>query len=96
MPYSTSNPPQMVSGPLVAGSAPSTWVLKTADPSATVDAAGYISNGFSLGMKVGDLLQVHDTVNNIVSSHVVVSVNATTGAVDLSNGTVIGSASNSD
>lgn len=96
MPYSTSNPPHLTMPAFVAGASPSVWGYRSADPSATIDAAGYITDGYKRGMKVGDLVIAEDTVNKIISSHRVVSVNATTGAVDLSNGTVIGSDTNSD
>lgn len=97
MSYSTSTPPVLVTQGGIDGSMPQTWVYKSADASATVDGSGYITNGGALGMKVGDLLLAYDTVNLIISSHRVVIVSSTyPGAVDLSDGTVVGSSSNSD
>lgn len=72
------------------------WAMEGTDPVATVQVTGYITNGKDLGMKVGDRVEYLDTNLNITSSLVVESVNATTGAVDLGDGTTIGSTTNSD
>jgi len=95
MAYSTSNPPVLQSKAPLTG-AGQKWVYSSADPMATVDGAGYITNGYQLGMRVGDTVDVNDTTNGINSTHRVITVNATTGAVDLGNGTTIGTATNSD
>lgn len=92
MPYQTSNPPRLVVEGGIGG-APSWWSYSSADAHADVDASGYITNGYALGMRDGDLTFVYDTVNKIWSTHTVV-VSGTT--VNLSNGTVIGSGTNSD
>lgn len=60
MAYATSNPPRLLVGTL-DGLAPQIWVYRSTDAAATVDAANYITNGGSLGMKVGDLVYVVDT-----------------------------------
>lgn len=98
MAYATTNPPSLTTmGPLTGSAGGRMWSYVSADASATVDASGYITNGGNLGMKVGDLVVCFDTVNKIASSHYVVTVSSTApGAVDLSNGTVIGSGTNSD
>lgn len=98
MAYSTSAPPRLrvpsftnVSGEI------GVWDYSTADTAATVDTTGYITNGGALGMKVGDLVNVTVTGTGVVTSHRVVTVSSTApGAVDLSDGTVIGSGTNSD
>jgi hypothetical protein len=96
MSYSTSNPPQLVWS-LVGGVAPQRWVYTTADAAATVDGSGYITNGGALGMKVGDIVEVNDTNLGITTAHRVITVSSTApGAVDLGNGTTIGTATNSD
>lgn len=95
MAYSTSNPPALLSQ--LVGGAYRKWVYKSADPAATVDAAGYITNGGALGMKVNDLVEVVDTNLGIVTIHKVASVSSTfPGAVNLADGTVVGTATNTD
>jgi len=95
MAYSTSAPPQMVSGPLTG--ARKRWMHTSVDASAAVDASGFITNGGALGMEVGDIVEHYDTTNTITSTHLVISVSTTyPGAVDLGDGTVIGLATNSD
>ena len=96
MTYSTSNPPVLVSQG-IGNQGIAIWHYSHAtDASAAVDAAGYISNGGQLGLKVGDLVFSREIDTDIVSSHVVKTVNATTGAVDLTEGTVIGSGTAGD
>lgn len=96
MAYSTSLPPILVTQGLT-GSYPRTWLHYSVDASADVDASGFITNGGDLGMQVNDLVQHTDTNLGIVSSHKVATVSSTApGAVDLADGTVIGSATNSD
>lgn len=80
-----------------AGQTPNIWSYRSTDNAAAVDASGYITDALKKGMKVGDLVRVQDTDNAYLTSmHVVVTVNATTGVADLSDGTTIGSATNSD
>jgi len=81
--------------PIFAG-AGNIWRYTSADPTATVDGSGYISDGGKYGMKVGDLVIVNDTATPLITMHQVISVNATTCAVDLSNGTTVGASTNSD
>ena len=80
------------------GAGPRIWVYSEASLVASaLDASGYISNGGKHGMKVNDLVLGMNTSTGIWSGHSVVTVNATTGAVDLSNGTTIADgSSNSD
>jgi hypothetical protein len=80
------------------GSGPRVWIYTEASLAASaLDLAGYISDGGKLGMKVNDLVLGINQATGIWSGHNVVSVNATTGAVDLSNGTTIADgSSNSD
>lgn len=88
MAYSTSNPPKLlVQG--VGGSGPSIWSYSSTDAAATVDAANYITDGGSLGLKVGDLVYVVDTDASpvIVTLH---QVSATgNGTTDLNDLTTI-------
>ena len=88
MAYSTSNPPTLVVGSL-AGTGTQIWSYRSTDPAATVDDANYITNGGSLGMKVGDIVFVTDTDASpvIVTMH---QVSATgDGTTDLNDLTTI-------
>jgi hypothetical protein len=60
MAYSTSNPPRLLLQSL-NGTGTSLWSYSSTDAAATVDAANYITNGGSLGLKVGDVVYVTDT-----------------------------------
>jgi hypothetical protein len=93
MAYSTSNPPRKVLELGVMGDGGNLWVYSSADAHATVDASGYFTNGYQLGMRDGDLCFVYDTGNKIWSAHTV-TVSGTT--VDLANGTNIGVSTDSD
>jgi hypothetical protein len=80
------------------GNGPRIWIYSEASlPASSLDASGYISDGGKLGMKAKDLVLGLNTSTGIWSGHSVVSVTASTGAVDLSNGTTIADGtSNSD
>lgn len=86
MAYTTSNPPRL-EVQSIAGSRQ--WVYESTDDAATVRAAGYITNGYFLGMRVGDRVMVIDTDASPNDGYLmsVVTSNATTGAVDLTDGT---------
>lgn len=91
MTYATSNPPALMFAAF-GGVGPSVWQYKSTDASTAVDAAGYIANAGSLGMKVGDLVFVTDSDASpiIVTTHVVTAI--TSGAADLSDlGATVGS-----
>lgn len=78
---------------------PRTWLyLEAGITAANADASGYITDGGSRGMKVGDFVFVQDTgTPYVISGHTVVTVSATyPGAVDLSNGITLGGGSNTD
>lgn len=89
MAYTTSNPPRLETQP-IAGVR--TWQYVSTDSIATVNTTGYITNGYQLGMKVQDLVRVVDTATPTYNLCVVISVNATTGLVDLSDGTPVSQA----
>lgn len=94
--YATTNPPKLLFPQIP--NIPSFWFYSSTDANTTVDAAGYITNAKALGMKVGDFVvsQKSDDAALISFIHTVVTVNATTGVADLSNGSAFGGASNSD
>jgi len=96
MAYSTSAPPILLTQG-IAGLR--IWYHTAADATGDVDADGYISNGGNLGMKAGDIVYHKDstTAATAISSHKVDSVSTTYPyAVNLSAGTVIGSATTGD
>jgi len=95
MPYSTSNPPILV-GQGVQNAYPAEWIHQSVDAASVVQVAGFITNGYQLGMKVGDFVTHRETDTDIVSRFVVKTVNAATGAVDLTNATADASGTNSD
>ena len=85
--------------PRIGGTGQQIWTYQSVDAAASVDASGYITDGGSRGMKVGDLVLVmdNDDTNYITTGHTVVTVSSTyPGAVDLSNGTTLGGGSNTD
>lgn len=73
-----------------------TWRYESTDNAAAVRVAGYFTNGYKLGMRANDRVEVVDTDASpiAVTSHVVVSASATAG-VDLDDGVAI-SGSDSD
>jgi hypothetical protein len=95
MAYSTSNPPVLKTQTLPGTNSTRDWYYRSTDAIATVNTAGYITNGYQLGMQVGDNVEVYDSATPTKTYCTVMSVNSTTGAVDLADGTSI-SVTNSD
>ena len=91
MAYETSNPPRLLV-PGVSGS-PNVWIYVDGDAHADVDGSGYFTNGYALGLRDGDQMIVVDTNLKITTWHYV-EVSGTT--VDLADGTVIGSTTNTN
>lgn len=88
MAYSTSNPPRLILGN-IGSTGIQLWDYRSTDAAATVDGANYITNGGSLGMRVGDIVYVTDTDASpvIVTVH---QVSATgDGTTDLNDLTTI-------
>ena len=94
MAYDTANPPALVVQG-IGGAGPKIWAYDDDDPTATVDGDAYISNGDDLGMKVGDAVIHEDLSVQTTNQYRVDSVTAG-GAADLADGTVTGSATDSD
>lgn len=92
MTYSTANQPRMIGGSLNAS--PRLWLYSSTDAAATVDGAGYFTDGYTLGMRLGDQVIVVNTTSKITTWHYVAAASAT--SVDLGDGTTIGSSTNSD
>lgn len=95
MAYTAANLSLITEAPLTG--AGQQWYHSAANTGAEVQVSGYITDGGSRGMRVGDTVTHRNTATNIVSNHVVVTVSATyPGAVDLSNSTTVASGTNSD
>lgn len=58
--YSTTNPPQKISGGGLDGTLPSFWAYSSVDNATTVDVPGYFTNAYDLGIKAGDYIWVID------------------------------------
>jgi archaeosine-15-forming tRNA-guanine transglycosylase len=91
MAYSTTNPPHLLSQAIAATRL---WVYVSADAAAVVDAAGYFTNGFDLGMRQNDQIIVYNRAGNITTWHRVI-VEAG-NVIDLGDGTTVGSATDTD
>jgi hypothetical protein len=72
MAYETSNPPNLLVPAI--GDNPNIWSYRDGDDDATVNGAGYFTDGVPLGMKVGDMVWVYDTTTPKGSLHFVTSV----------------------
>lgn len=97
MAYSATLPPVLISQGLAGVG--KIWFHTSADATAAVDTSGFITDGGRLGMEVNDLVIHKDSTTDATAAtmHKVVTVSATyPGAVDLGDGTVIASATNSD
>ena len=82
MAYSTSSPPVCVTPRM--GSGPALWIYNSADVHTDVDATGYFTNGYDLGMKVGDMVLVGKTSATIGATvHYVQTVTAAAGTAGL-------------
>ena len=87
MAYEVANPPFLI-GQGVAGSR-KLWMYADDDAVATVDGAGYFTNGYALGMRAGDILISVDTDASPISASIHIVNAATSASVDLSNGVAI-------
>ena len=91
MAYATTNPPALIGQ---TGNGFRRWYYTHTDAAATVDASGYFTDGYTLGMRDGDVIQVYNTATKTLSNHVVLNTSGTT--IDLADGTTVGSATNTD
>ena len=82
MAYS-ANDLRLVSAP-VGSLAGKIWHLRTEDAAATVDTAGYISDGYARGMSVGDLVFRVIPTTGLGGLHLVQAVTVG-GAADLTD-----------
>lgn len=88
MAYSTSNPPQLVAGG-IGGSARRIWFYVSTDAVTAVRVSGYITNGWALGMRAGDLVIAVDSDASPITQQLMIVTSATSSAVDLSDGTAV-------
>lgn len=63
------------------------WYYNSADSLATVQGSGYFSNGYELGMRVGDVVKVGVSGVLKTPDQYVSVANATTGAVTIAAST---------
>lgn len=87
MTYSTSNPPQLM---LSIPGQPKWWSYTSADAAATVEGAGYITDGQNHGMAPNDLVFINDTATPLTTVSRVEALPASGTAVNLSVGVTIG------
>lgn len=92
MAYETTNPPKMI---LQGITGMKIFVYDDDDPITTVDGDGYITDGQTRGMAVGDVVIHEDLSVQTTNTYRVDSI-TTGGAVDLADATVIGSLTDSD
>lgn len=83
--------PMLVAGGI--GANPRIWMYVTADTAATIRVAGYFSDGYTLGMRDGDLLFGYVSGTKVWNAYTV-TVSGTT--VDLSDATATTVTTNSD
>ena len=87
MAYSVTNPAQCLPGG--SGGAPRVFVYSSTDAHATVEGAGYFSDGYTYGMRVGDVVIVNKTTATIETTiHQVITATQSTGAVTISAATL--------
>lgn len=82
MPYSVTNPP-IVLAQGGGGASPSLWYYASEDVHTDVDAAGYFTNGYELGMRVGDIVIVSKTTATIGTTIHYVTASTVGGAATI-------------
>lgn len=79
MTYATSNQPRCVLPSVGAG--PALWIYVDGDAHADVDAAGYFTDGATLGLKANDVMIVVDTATPAATIHHVLNATTISAAV---------------
>jgi hypothetical protein len=85
MAYSTATPLALVAQ-RVGASGGAIWIYSSTDDKVAVTAADYVSDGFDLGAKVGDIVHHIDSTNVKINT-LIVSVVTTDGAATLATAT---------
>lgn len=89
MAYATSNPPVMLAS-AVGKPGLRLWFYSSADAVTLVRVDGYFTNGWTLGMRAGDLVIVLDNDASPITGSLCWVTSATAAAgVDLSDGVTI-------
>ena len=88
MAYATSNPPVLVVPGGMDGRN-KLWFYRSVDAATLVRVSGYITNGWDLGMRSGDLLIQVDTDAAPISMQLMIVTSAVAGTVDLSDGLAV-------
>ena len=99
MAYATTDELVLLTPAGLAGSGPRIWHHKSADALAAANTSGFITDGGSKGLRVGDYVLHLDTTSAATdtSLHRVLTVSSTyPGAVDLTDGTVVCAGANAD
>lgn len=86
MAYSKNNLALIAEG---IGGFGSRFQYTSADPIATVNTSGYFSDGYNMGMRIGDSIEVRDTATPTTSLCTVITSSATTFIADVSDGTAV-------
>jgi hypothetical protein len=86
MAYSTSNPPAMLTQTM---SGNKLWFYSSTDAATAVRVSGYITDGYDLGMRAGDMVIVVDSDATPIAMQLMIVTSATSSAVDLSDGTAV-------
>jgi hypothetical protein len=87
MAYGSSNPPNLVAQRMAGG--PALWLYASTHTNAEACASNFFSNGYDLGMRVGDFLMLNQSSSSAFSFGLVVDVNTSSAA------TIIGTATSS-
>jgi len=65
------------------------WRYASGDAAAAVRVSGYFTDGYSLGMRAGDIVEVVDTDASPITAQIMIVSSATSTSVDLSDGTAV-------
>lgn len=84
MAYSTNTPPDLVSQTLTHRE----WVYHSTDAATVVRVAGYFTNGWDLGMRVGDAVKMVNATTGATHNFVVNAASAA-GGVDVIDGLAV-------
>jgi len=98
MAYATTDPLILLT-PASLATGPRVWYHESADALTAADADGFITDAIAKGLKVGDYVLHRDITSTTTDSslhHVLASTSAPTTSVDLANGTVVSTGTNSD
>lgn len=93
MAYSTSNPPFMVAQGVAGGR--KLWIYTSTDAVSDVRVSGYFTNGYSLGMRAGDIVLVLDNDASPVTGSWCWVTSASSTTTDISDGVTV-TGTNSD